>query len=150
MPTLATAKRYRLAVPAEDESVHKWIESQLNMSVSLRQLIREDIKNHGYSDVTCRVVEQGAKRGRPVMAESTVSESYSVPKQHRPVVSKHEDEPAVRVLQPQPKAKTSPKAKSEPAIAEPTESIQDIQKPVSQSTDTENVGYQSALESLMM
>lgn len=38
-----TAKRYRLQVPAEDISVQEWIEAQINISTSIRQLIREDI-----------------------------------------------------------------------------------------------------------
>lgn len=65
----ATAKRYRLMVPNEDISVQEWIDAQLNISTSIRQLIREDIVKNGYTDVTCRRVEQGAKRGRPTNAE---------------------------------------------------------------------------------
>lgn len=64
-----TAKRYRLQVPAEDISVQEWIEAQINISTSIRQLIREDIMKNGYTDVTCRRVEQGPKRGRPTNAE---------------------------------------------------------------------------------
>lgn len=64
-----TAKRYRLQVPAEDISVQEWIEAQINISTSIRQLIRDDIMKHGYTDVTCRRVEQGPKRGRPTNAE---------------------------------------------------------------------------------
>lgn len=64
-----SAKRYRLQVPAADESVQKWLAEQLNISTSLRQLIREDIQRNGYTDVTCRAVEQGPKRGRPTNAE---------------------------------------------------------------------------------
>lgn len=65
----ATAKRYRLQVPAEDISVQEWIEAQINISTSIRQLIRDDIMKNGYTDVTCRRVEQGPKRGRPTNAE---------------------------------------------------------------------------------
>lgn len=64
-----SAKRYRLQVPAADESVQRWLAEQLNISSSLRQLIRDDIQRNGYTDVTCRAVEQGAKRGRPSNAE---------------------------------------------------------------------------------
>ena len=63
------AKRYRFQVPAADESVQEWLAAQINMSNSLRQLIREDIQKNGFTDVTCRAVEQGAKRGRPTNAE---------------------------------------------------------------------------------
>lgn len=69
MATLGEPKRYRLTVPNQDKSVQDWIAEQLNISVSIRQLIREDIQKNGYTDVTCRQVEQGAKRGRPTNAE---------------------------------------------------------------------------------
>lgn len=65
----SSAKRYRFQVPAADESVQEWIAAQINISSSLRQLIREDIQKNGFTDVTCRAVEQGAKRGRPTNAE---------------------------------------------------------------------------------
>lgn len=69
MPTLKdNATRYRFAVPSADESVHKWLEAQLNLSVSLRLLIKEDIIRNGCTDVTCRAVEQ-QRRGRPSNAE---------------------------------------------------------------------------------
>lgn len=64
-----SAKRYRLQVPAADESVQKWLAAQINISNSLRLLIREDIQKNGFTDVTCRAVEQGPKRGRPTNAE---------------------------------------------------------------------------------
>lgn len=63
------AKRYRFQVPAADESVQEWLAAQINISTSLRQLIRDDIQKNGFTDVTCRAVEQGAKRGRPTNAE---------------------------------------------------------------------------------
>lgn len=64
-----SAKRYRLQVPAADESVQKWLAAQINISNSLRLLIREDIQKNGFTDMTCRSVEQGPKRGRPTNAE---------------------------------------------------------------------------------
>ena len=57
--------RYRFAVPTQDASVHAWLESQMNMSMSLRLLIKEDIMRNGCTDMTCRTVEQIPKRGRP-------------------------------------------------------------------------------------
>ena len=38
--------RYRFAVPTQDASVHEWLESQMNMSMSLRLLIKEDIVDY--------------------------------------------------------------------------------------------------------
>ena len=61
--------RYRFAVPTQDASVHEWLESQMNMSMSLRLLIKEDIMRNGCTDMTCRTVEQIPKRGRPSTAD---------------------------------------------------------------------------------
>ena len=61
--------RIRISVPEADAVVLKCIESQLNPSSSVRALIREDVQKNGFTDVTCRDVVQGAKRGRPSNAE---------------------------------------------------------------------------------
>lgn len=58
-------KRYRVNVPAADESVLAWFELQENHSLSVRQLIRENIERHGYIDVVNRPVAQLPKKGRP-------------------------------------------------------------------------------------
>lgn len=55
------AKRYRLSVPIMDTSVQKWLDAQINLSISIRHLIRDDIAKHGYTDITCRDVEQGSE-----------------------------------------------------------------------------------------
>ena len=47
--------RYRISVPEQDVGVHEWIRNQLNLSMSVRMLIKDDIHRNGYSDVTCRV-----------------------------------------------------------------------------------------------
>ncbi len=52
--SLNDAKRYRFTVPSEDACVTNWLCSQLNISNSIRNLIREDIRQNGYTDVTCR------------------------------------------------------------------------------------------------
>lgn len=64
-----SSQRFRLSVPDADESVLAWIGAQLNLSASVRMLIRDDIQQNGFTDVSCRTVEQGAKRGRPSNAE---------------------------------------------------------------------------------
>lgn len=69
MAKLDSAKRYRFTVPAQDEYVQQWIDAQINISTSIRTLIREDIQKNGYTDVTCREVEQRPKVGRPSAAE---------------------------------------------------------------------------------
>lgn len=67
-PSIDTT-RYRLSVPNADTSTLEWLKAQLNISASIRVLIREDIQQNGFTDVTCRTVEQGPKRGRPSNAE---------------------------------------------------------------------------------
>lgn len=67
--SVTKAKRYRLTVPDADESTQQWLAHQVNFSNSIRALIREDIVKNGYTDVFCRPVEQGLKRGRPTNAE---------------------------------------------------------------------------------
>lgn len=70
MATLAeTAKRYRLNVPKEDVPVIQWLEAQVNPSVSIRTLIRDDIAKNGYTDATCREVNIRKGAGRPTYTE---------------------------------------------------------------------------------
>ena len=57
--------RTRLFIPAADASSIQWIESQENVSVSLRTVIHEVIERCGYGDVFNRQVEQQPRRGRP-------------------------------------------------------------------------------------
>ena len=52
----SNTKRFRLSVPEEDETVKEWLENQVNYSVSIRLLIRQDIAKHGFSDVMCREI----------------------------------------------------------------------------------------------
>lgn len=61
--------RFRFSVPKADVSVLSWIESQANLSSSIRTLIRNRIAEHGMSDVTCDTVVQKGKVGRPSNAE---------------------------------------------------------------------------------
>ena len=68
--------RYRISVPEQDTGVHEWIRNQLNLSMSVRMLIKNDIHQNGYSDVTCRVereipkVEAEVPPVAPVVSES--------------------------------------------------------------------------------
>lgn len=50
--------RYRFSVPEQDTAVHEWIKNQLNVSMSLRMLIKDDVNRNGYSDLTCRVTRE--------------------------------------------------------------------------------------------
>lgn len=108
MATLGNPKRYRLTVPQQDTSVQDWLDAQLNISASIRQLIRDDIIKNGYTDVTCRQVEQGAKRGRPTNAElerrELGSSDAAIPvlSEHEPVVPVVEKQTPVQPLKQEP------------------------------------------------
>ena len=58
--------RYRFSVPKADKAVTQWAEAQANLSMSLRTLIRESIRQHGVIDATCMPVTPGTPpEGRP-------------------------------------------------------------------------------------
>jgi hypothetical protein len=61
----SSSRKVRWSVPRADRSVNEWLDSQWNISVSLRLLIRESIQREGYIDVMNRDVEQLPRRGRP-------------------------------------------------------------------------------------
>lgn len=108
MATMNNPKRYRLTVPEQDTSVQRWLSEQLNMSASIRQLIRDDIEKNGYSDVTCRMVEQGAKRGRPSNAELARREQESMNNQLQESVPVVSEVPVAMPVQVQPETKPEP------------------------------------------
>lgn len=62
-------KRYVFSCPEADLSVQTWLQSQSNVSASLRTLIREAIRQYGNTDITCLPVEQRGNVGRPSYAE---------------------------------------------------------------------------------
>lgn len=59
------ALRFRFSVPVEDVSVREWVEKQHNLSMSVRQLIKDYIEANGYTDATCQPVSQIRGPGRP-------------------------------------------------------------------------------------
>lgn len=65
------SRKYRLAVPQMDTSVQKWLDSQINISISVRHLIRNDIQKNGYTDVTCRDIEQNTAADQPQQIPQT-------------------------------------------------------------------------------
>lgn len=72
-------KHLRFNVPEQDETTLKWLETQLNVSVSLRLLIKQDIvdNNGEISDVICRD-ETGVtltRRKRPYTPRNTSNSS---------------------------------------------------------------------------
>ena len=52
--------RYRFSVPKADKAVTQWAEAQANLSMSLRTLIRESIRQHGViQPLTVRKLSSG-------------------------------------------------------------------------------------------
>ena len=72
-----TYKRYRFNVPNADESTLAWIDAQVNLSTSLRQLNRAEIERSGYVDMMCTPVTQLPKVGRPVGSRTKDSNQES-------------------------------------------------------------------------
>lgn len=46
-------KRFRLSVPWGDETVLGWCRAQVNLSYSLRMLIKDYVAKNGFADPTC-------------------------------------------------------------------------------------------------
>lgn len=67
--------RFTICVPVKDKSVVQWCEAQDNLSISLRMLIKAEVAKNGYSDVLCREVIQGARRGRPSLTDMEMREA---------------------------------------------------------------------------
>ena len=51
-------RRITFIVPKEYKSIHKWLEKQINMTFSLRMLIRDTIEKYGYIDYACKNIEK--------------------------------------------------------------------------------------------
>lgn len=96
--------RFRLTVPAGDVTVLEWIEKQYNVSQSIRQLIREFVREHGLIDATCIAVEQEPPRQKaphepakraPVQEQYTAAPAPApAPEPKKPVGSKQSVEDA--------------------------------------------------------
>jgi hypothetical protein len=71
-------RRLRWSVPRADVSTNRWLDTQYDISQSLRLLIRESIQRDGYIDVVNRPVEQLPRRGRPPVVEQDENESAAV------------------------------------------------------------------------
>lgn len=66
-------RRFRVTVPADDESVIEWLDCQHSVSMSLRMLVRAAIEAYGMRDYFATEsgeITQRPKRGRPVRDES--------------------------------------------------------------------------------
>lgn len=128
-PAKPAPHRYRFSVPAADEAVSAWMETQDDPSHSLRALIRENIERHGYTDIVNRPVAQLPKRGRPVAGDADFVEEEDAAQQPAPTTQpkpapKTQAEPVAPVaavaVEPEPVAEVEPEPEPEqdPVVSE--------------------------------
>lgn len=75
-------RRFRVTVPADDESVIEWLDCQHSVSMSLRMLVRAAIEAYGMRDYFATEsgeITQRPKRGRPARDESVQQQTVQVP-----------------------------------------------------------------------
>lgn len=73
---------YRISVPKDDQTVAEWMDKQYNISMSIRQLVRAFVREHGQVDITCISVD------KPVFAAGAARVEPSAPASVRPTVTK--------------------------------------------------------------
>lgn len=143
-------RRFRVTVPADDESVIEWLDCQHSVSMSLRMLVRAAIEAYGMRDYFATEsgeITQRPKRGRPARDESV--QQQTVQTVQAPQVDA--DKPAKRPVEPVEEAfvedipvEETPKPVSTKRVqAQPMESGVDEerrQKLTQQLTDMVNFG----------
>lgn len=75
-------RRFRVTVPADDESVIEWLDCQHSVSMSLRMLVRAAIEAYGMRDYFATEsgeITQRPKRGRPARDESVQQQTVQAP-----------------------------------------------------------------------
>ena len=83
---------YRISVPKDDQTVAEWMDKQYNISMSIRQLVRAFVREHGQVDITCISVDKpvfaaGAARVEPSAPASVqAAEPASKPVEQKPSV----------------------------------------------------------------
>lgn len=140
-------RRFRVTVPADDESVIEWLDCQHSVSMSLRMLVRAAIEAYGMRDYFATEsgeITQRPKRGRPARDESVQQQTVQAPQADA-------DKPAKRFVEPVEEAfvedipvEEAPKPVSTKRVqAQPMESGVDEerrQKLTKQLTDMVNFG----------
>lgn len=89
-------RRFRVTVPADDESVIEWLDCQHSVSMSLRMLVRAAIEAYGMRDYFATEsgeITQRPKRGRPARDESVQQQTVQAPQVDA-------DKPAKRSVEP--------------------------------------------------
>lgn len=131
-------KHVKVTIPEKDQAVMLWLQEQMNMSYSIRTLIKRHIVENGGElvDVTCesldslagRVVSKSTvgldekpkvRRGRPAKKENSETKTEET-KTHEPEVEEPKvTEPVVKPVE-TPKVETKPEA---PKVEAPKEEL---------------------------
>ena len=139
--------RVRFAVPEQDTVVNTWIESQLNLSISLRLLIQQDVIDNGYTDVTCRGMSQTPKRGRPTNEERARREILLKQKKDELSDAGIEDDNDDTVTAEDMFEEIEKKQHTEPGI-QVKEAVQEVRKEVPEETPSEEVSEEEEAPSI--
>lgn len=140
-------RRFRVTVPADDESVIEWLDCQHSVSMSLRMLVRAAIEAYGMRDYFATEsgeITQRPKRGRPARDESVQQQTVQAPQADADKPAKRSAEPVEDVPFETAPVEEAPKPVSTKRVqAQPMESGVDEerrQKLTKQLTDMVNFG----------
>lgn len=140
-------RRFRVTVPADDESVIEWLDCQHSVSMSLRMLVRAAIEAYGMRDYFATEsgeITQRPKRGRPARDESVQQQTVQTVQAPQTDAGKPVEKPAEPVEDAPVEVEEAPKpVHTERVQAQPMESGVDEerrQKLTKQLTDMVNFG----------
>lgn len=140
-------RRFRVTVPADDESVIEWLDCQHSVSMSLRMLVRAAIEAYGMRDYFATEsgeITQRPKRGRPARDESVQQQTVQAPQTDAGKPAKRFVEPVEEAFVEDIPVEEAPKPVSTKRVqAQPMESGVDEerrQKLTKQLTDMVNFG----------
>lgn len=140
-------RRFRVTVPADDESVIEWLDCQHSVSMSLRMLVRAAIEAYGMRDYFATEsgeITQRPKRGRPARDESVQQQTVQAPQVDADKPAKRPVEPVEEAFVEDIPVEEAPKPVSAKHVqAQPMESGVDEerrQKLTKQLTDIVNFG----------
>ena len=140
-------RRFRVTVPADDESVIEWLDCQHSVSMSLRMLVRAAIEAYGMRDYFATEsgeITQRPKRGRPARDESVQQQTVQTVQAPQMDAGKPAEKPVEPVEDAPFEVEETPKpVHTERVQAQPMESGVDEerrQKLTKQLTDMVNFG----------
>lgn len=140
-------RRFRVTVPADDESVIEWLDCQHSVSMSLRMLVRAAIEAYGMRDYFATEsgeITQRPKRGRPARDESVQQQTVQAPQVDADKPAKKPAEPVEKAFVEDIPVEEAPKPVPTKRVqAQPMESGVDEerrQKLTKQLTDMVNFG----------